>query len=177
MDPMNTTPLWVPLAVAVLGMVGTLTGVMLTLRSSAKREDVRWEQERAKDREVWAREDAARTFDERRAAYWSFYEALHSTVIQVEQFAHGSTVAEELPEDWQYAAWSALLKVRIFGVPRVVRAANEAYDALYAISKNVRYGRPDATYFDAMGEYDVSEKLFIAAIRDDLGVPSDPPVE
>ncbi len=61
---MGTTPLWVPLVVAVIGLVativGTIVGVIITQRRSDRREKIAWERER------WAREDAARTFELRR---------------------------------------------------------------------------------------------------------------
>lgn len=77
---MNSTPLWVPLAVAVIGLlgtiVGTITGVIIIQRRSDRREVVAWERERQRERERWAREDALRNFEARRDAYISFYESL-----------------------------------------------------------------------------------------------------
>src|SRR6476469_10864229 len=74
---MTGTPLWVPLTVAVIGLiatiVGTISGVIITQRRSDRREKVAWERERERERERWAREDAARTFDLRRESYIEFY--------------------------------------------------------------------------------------------------------
>src|ERR1700720_4141159 len=76
---MTTTPLWVPLAVAALGLLGTvvgaISGVLVTQRRADKREVDAWERESEQERERWAREDAARTFEERRDTYISFYHA------------------------------------------------------------------------------------------------------
>jgi hypothetical protein len=63
---MGTTPLWVPLVVAVIGLVATIVGVIITQRRSDRREKIAWERERERERERWAREDAARTFELRR---------------------------------------------------------------------------------------------------------------
>jgi hypothetical protein len=63
-------PFVVPLIVAILGLiatiVGTISGVIITQRRSDRRETVAWERQRERERELWAREDAARTFDLRR---------------------------------------------------------------------------------------------------------------
>ena len=63
---MTTTPLWVPLVVAIIGLVativGTIAGVLITQRRSDRRETVAWERDRQRERDRWAREDAARTF-------------------------------------------------------------------------------------------------------------------
>jgi hypothetical protein len=74
-----TTPIWVPLAVAVLGLLatagGAIAGVLITQRRSDRREDMAWSRERERKRERWARDDAARKFELRRSAYVEFYEA------------------------------------------------------------------------------------------------------
>ncbi|MBM4722856.1 hypothetical protein GS439_09075 [Rhodococcus hoagii] len=61
---MNTTPLWVPLVVAGLGLIGTvvgaISGVLITQRRSDKREDASWEREWDRERAGWEREDEAR---------------------------------------------------------------------------------------------------------------------
>jgi hypothetical protein len=60
---------------AVLGLIGTaggaIAGVVITQRRSDARDRAAWKRER----ERWAREDAARTLDLRREAYIEFYAA------------------------------------------------------------------------------------------------------
>ena len=72
----NTTPLWVPLVVAAIGLLGTfsgtIAGVLITQRRSDRREGLTWERERQRERDLWAREDALRTFEQRRDAYIGF---------------------------------------------------------------------------------------------------------
>lgn len=69
-----------PLAVAVVGVAGTLGATWLTRRSADRREDQRWKREREAEetrwqreqgerREQWQREDAARWLTERRTVY------------------------------------------------------------------------------------------------------------
>ena len=80
---MATTPLWVPLAVAALGVVGSFGAAFFTRRWADRREDQRWSREREAEttrwqreqddrREQWRREDAARWLSERRAVYAEF---------------------------------------------------------------------------------------------------------
>ncbi len=80
---MSSTPVWVPLAVAGVGVAGTLGATWLTRRSADRREDERWKREREAEetrwqrerderREEWQREDAARWLTERKAVYAEF---------------------------------------------------------------------------------------------------------
>jgi hypothetical protein len=76
----NTTPIWVPLVVAGIAVLGTLsggiTGALITQRQADRREDKAWTRERQREREHWAREDEARTFEHRRETYVDFYESV-----------------------------------------------------------------------------------------------------
>jgi hypothetical protein len=76
----TSIPLWVPLVVAILGLIGTaggaIAGVVITQRRSDARDMTAWQRERDRERERWAREDAARTFELRREAYIEFYAAV-----------------------------------------------------------------------------------------------------
>jgi hypothetical protein len=82
-----STPLWVPLVIAVLGVlgtvVGTVLGVVLTQRRSDRREDLQWTRMREREREQFAREDSLRTFDQRRIAYLEFEELLRTAALAV----------------------------------------------------------------------------------------------
>src|ERR1017187_4839024 len=77
---MQTTPLWVPIAVAGVGVLGTIiagiAGVLITQRRSDRRDDKTWARERERERERWERDDQARTFEHRRESYADFYESL-----------------------------------------------------------------------------------------------------
>ncbi|GAA3303097.1 hypothetical protein GCM10020218_099900 [Dactylosporangium vinaceum] len=63
----------VPLVSAVVAAVTALVTQSLIRR----RDDVRWERERAERREQWAREDAARWLADRRSAYADLLTARH----------------------------------------------------------------------------------------------------
>jgi hypothetical protein len=73
---MATTPLWVPLVVAALAVLGTLAGVVFTQVWNSRLDDRRWARESARLHEAQAREDTNRTYEHRRAAYIDFLREL-----------------------------------------------------------------------------------------------------
>ena len=76
----STTPLWVPLVIAALGLaasiIGSIGGVIMTQRRADRREELQWQRDREREQDDRAREDALRTFEQRRACYVDFEEAL-----------------------------------------------------------------------------------------------------
>ena len=86
---MSSTSVWLPLAVAAVGVAGTLSATWLTRRSADRREDqrwtrereaeeTRWQRERDERREEWQREDAARWLTDRRAVYAEYLLSLRA---------------------------------------------------------------------------------------------------
>jgi hypothetical protein len=84
---MASTPLWVPLVVAALGVTGTFLAAYYTRRWADRREDqrwtrerqaeeARWKRERDERREQWEREDHARWMAERRLVYAEFLQRI-----------------------------------------------------------------------------------------------------
>lgn len=175
---MNTTPLWVPLLVAGLGVlgtvVGTILGVLITQRRADRREQEAREHEVERERRQWAREDAARTFDHRREAYVEFYEALRGMALKA--YLHGlgshdpSLDDEMLPADWQAPTLHRLQHLRIYASPEVSVAATAAYDAAWRWGHETRHGQDDAAFRDREADYDDAEVALLDGIRRDLGV-------
>ena len=135
---MNSTPLWLPLAVAGIGLlatiIGTVTGVLIAQRRSDRREREAWQRERDRERQLWAREDALRNFEQRRDNYVSFYETLRETVLKV--YDHGMGLSApppdenegELPFEWNQKIGQKLQHLRIFASPEVLATADNAYN-------------------------------------------------
>jgi hypothetical protein len=146
----NSTPLWVPLIVAGIGLlgtiVGTVSGVLITQRRSDRREAAAWERERARERELWAREDVLRNFEARRDACVGFYEVLREMVRIA--YDHGMGLSEqppdaaegELPFDWNMAAARKLEHLRIYASPDVLAAADAACNACWRWGDETRWG-------------------------------------
>ena len=63
-------------------------GVVLTQRRSDRREDERWKRDRERERESWAREDARRTFEQRRDCYVDFLQRLREAAVATHNAAY-----------------------------------------------------------------------------------------
>jgi hypothetical protein len=176
----NTTPLWLPLAAAAIGLlgaiIGTIAGVLITQRRSDRREQLAWERERQREREHWAREDALRTFEQRRDAYTGFYETLRATARTV--YDHGMGLSDpaaeedegELPFEWNQEVARKLEHLRIYASPEVLAAADGAYNACWRWGHKTRYRNDDESFYDRQDEFSSAELVLYDAIRRDLGL-------
>jgi|KBSSwiStaDraftv2_1062776.scaffolds.fasta_scaffold13609_3 hypothetical protein len=174
---MNTTPIWVTLVVAALGFVATLGGVLITQLSADKRERQNRADELARESQRWAREDEARTFEQRRDAYISFYETLGQALGFVNSFFdHGADLSKlPLRSGWQTALYYSLQRVEIYGSESIVALAQRAFEVTEAWGGMMRRSSEDpervvhdeALSLEAIG----SPFTFIAAVRTELGVP------
>lgn len=120
----GTAPLWVPIVVAVLGLLGTggaLAGALITQRRSDRREATTWARER--ERELWAREEVLRTFEQRRDAYVDFYETLRDMARTAYDHGMGLSEPAELSFDWHSETSRKLQHLRIYAGPGVLAAA------------------------------------------------------
>jgi hypothetical protein len=178
---MTTTPLWVPLLVTALGIIGTVagtvTGVVLTQRQASRRDDLNWSRERERERERWAREDADRTFSHRRDAYVDFYEALRDMAFLIYNFGMG--LSEEpgsdegrLPFDFQLRAFRKLQHLRLYAIPATAQAAEDAYNAAWRWGDRTRFAQDDEQFYEDQNDFDTAEEVLRTAIRTDMGVPS-----
>jgi hypothetical protein len=115
---LSSTPVWVPLAVAAVGVAGTLGAAFFTRRWADRREDQRWKREREAEqtrwqreqnerREQWQREDAARWLTERRAVYAEFLLVLRAWELAIYK-AQGEKQRTELPPQETVSALSRL---------------------------------------------------------------------
>lgn len=175
-----TTPVWVPILVGGLGMVGTLGGtlgaVVITQRRSDDRDRIGWERERERERERWDRENAARTFEARREAYVDFLGELRKASLRVYDLGLGlaSTDEQELPEGWQLPAYEAALRLQVYAPQETRRLAMEAYSAVWRWGQTTRLGRDDDEFYESHAVSDETEDAVISAIRRDLMVPEGP---
>jgi hypothetical protein len=172
-----TTPLWVPLVVAALGLVSTVVGIVVTQIMANRRERQSWQRETDRERERWAREDQARTFEHRRAAYVEFYDSLRKTGLRIHENGYGlSDEGTELPFGWQTDMWEKLQHLELYASPRVALLAHETYDATYRWGDKARHDRLDGTYFENEEASDDAKGTLLEAIRADLRVPSNKPL-
>jgi len=160
---MATTPLWVPLAVAALAVLGTLAGVVFTQAWNSRLEERRWSRESERLREAQAREDTNRTYEHRRSAYIDFLqelERLHSLYIPDEP-------QESEPPARHDPAYRGLYErfdvVRIYDTPEATLKAVLCVDDLERAAADP-------------GNYELTQAWrarvdYLNQVRKDLGIP------
>jgi hypothetical protein len=164
---MATTPLWVPLAVAALAVLGTLAGVVFTQVWNSRLEERRWAREVERLREAQAREDVNRAYEHRRAAYADFVQEF----MRLQKMFGGSSQQAAGITDPAFAELAdRLAAVNIYGTYEAVELAGECFGLL-----NEWACRRDKT--DLAGPVVQAVKKFFAQIRKDLGVPERKPAE
>jgi hypothetical protein len=169
---MDTTPLWVPLVVAALAVLGTLAGVLVTQRWSDRRETSAWARERQREHEGWAREDEARTFEHRREAYVDFYVAVKALARMAYDHGFGLIDEEELPEGWQDEAAAKLRRLEFYADRPVASAASAAYGAAWSWGVYGKYDDPDDPDFhERQQKYDDAELEMLVLMRKSLSIP------
>ena len=163
---MGTTPLWVPFALAVIAVVGTLAGVVSTQIWNSRQEERRWARENDRLREAQAREDLNRTYEHRRAAYVEFQQEidrltglLHSNR---EPLALDDPAFGELAQRWT--------PIRVYGTYEADTLAFKCMDRLQDWGHHPDRGDLADDAYSVGVEY-----LF--QIRKDLGVPEWKPAE
>jgi hypothetical protein len=172
----SSTPLWVPLVVAGLGVLGTLAGgivgSVLTQRRADRREDKAWGREREREQERWAREDEARTFEHRRQAYLDFYVAVKALARKAYNHGYGLIDEAELQEGWQSDAFEKLHRVEFYADRDVAAAASKAYSAAWSWGQYGKYDDPnDPDFYERQQKYDDAELQMLALMRDRLSIP------
>ena len=166
-----------PLLVAILGLVttagGTLGGVWITQRRSDRRETIAWERQREREREAWAREDAARTFDRRRDGYVALYKAANGVVgeyvkavsarLHAERLGREDVSSQEFSRKKGAALGEAIGQVTIYGSSAIVALSWEFATVMKEVRANL--GR------EGMRRILRKNKELLEAMRDELGIP------
>ncbi|MGW1061768.1 hypothetical protein [Micromonospora rubida] len=170
-------PLWVPMAVAVLGVLGTLAASIVTQVLTRRRDDRRWSLEREERARQWHREDAARWLADRRAAYTELLVVLHEQDRVLEAVRRRR--AQALPLDGPVSARLTALSdpfdrawhaVELLAPGEVTRIAGELTRELRDEGDQVlgRLTGPPAE--PAPGDRQERFAALGAAMRQDLGV-------
>jgi hypothetical protein len=163
--------------IGVIGtLVGTLGGVLITQRRSDDREQAAWDREIQRERERWSREDEARTFGQRRDAYIGFYEALGQVLSRINhQFDPAPVEPVPFSPGWDYSMYSQLQRVEIYGSESLVQMAQRAFEVVTAWGGTLRPDpkEPGSVLHDGDLSYEAggAPMMFIAALREELGVP------
>jgi hypothetical protein len=181
-----STPLWVPLTIAVVGLTTTLGAAVLTQWWASRREDVRWGRERDDRQQQWLREDSLRWQQDRQQAYARF------VAVLFEWDDHLSKARTARKMDMQYNMrtkldWSEVDRLRRaahdelalvqFMAPRSVsEAAGSA--VTYREAFRVVYLEPEAIHIKELDEgwsrVHKSRSVLLAAVRENLGLEIGP---
>lgn len=164
---MGTTPLWVPLAVAGIAVIGTLAGVVFTQVWNSRLEERRWARENNRLLEAQAREDLNRTYDHRRAAYVEFQQEFDRLVglhwgSNREPIALNDPVYHQLTQRWT--------PIRVYGTYEADKLASKCLDKLQDWGVHPDRG-------DLADEAIAAGIEYLFQIRRDLGVPEWTPAE
>lgn len=167
----STTPLWVPLLVALLGVIGTaagtIVGVVMTQHAARQREADARTHELERERARWAREDEARTFEHRRQAYLDLYVALRDVMDRFDELKPGDT----LPQ-WRDVLWGKFPAVGMYGSNAVAELSDTAVDLL--ITSAMQQGRAAETAGDMRELALDAFSQLRNKMREELGVPDGP---
>ncbi len=172
----SSTPLWVPLVVAGIGVLGTLiagvVGALTVQRWASQREDKAWAREREREQQRWAREDEARTFEHRREVFEDFYQAVKALAQRAYAHGYGFDRTPELPFDWNADAFAKLTRLGLYADRRVAAAASAAYSAAWAWGQHTRYDDPDdPEFYERQETFDQAEYELLALVRQALSIP------
>ncbi|WP_157896391.1 hypothetical protein [Mycobacteroides chelonae] len=177
------TPTWLTLLVAGLGFVGTvggaIGGVLITQRSSERREAAARLLESDRERQRQIREDAARTFEQRRDSYLGFYHSNGLAGRLVHEYLvmriRGVDDAEP-PPSWVPDAEEKLNALAIYGTQRVLDLAHEAQFQYRQMAIEAAAWTPeDGTKpLDRRGDqwYSARHEM-LRVMREELGIPQD----
>ena len=170
---MATTPLWVPLLIAALGVTGTVGAVLLTQGRADRREAASWSRQLEREGARWAREDAARTFDHRRIAYSEFYESLRDMAFMAYNHGMGFRESKELESDWQHPTFLKMQHLQLYATPAVANAADAAYSVAWWWGHETVFGADDARFYERQKEWDEAASNLLFSIRRDLAIPDE----
>jgi hypothetical protein len=166
------TPIWIPLVVAALGVVGTVTagiaGVLITQRRADRREEEISERERRREREHWAREDTARTFEQRQRAYVNYYKSIRR-MARIADDLSDEMSSRSLPEDWGRQALEDANELTIFGSSAAALMSSDVYFAILRWGEVGALGKGDLKKLRE--RYYELESTFLRLIREELSVP------
>lgn len=117
---------------ALIGVTGTLAGVLLTQLNANRQEGKRSEREQQREESRRADEAVAQTFEHRRDAYADFMQEWHSYFSRIVdwQITGEWDRMPEPPEDYLNPLWNKLLVVQMYGTSAAYEAADQAHTAM-----------------------------------------------
>ena len=165
--------LWVPLAIALLSNGMTLVVLLISTRNARlneaarqSSEDRRLEAGRHDLRVQLAIDQHEKLAHLRQDPYVRCFQEFRKTSVVVHDAGYAN---EELPADWQLAAYEAVLQLEVFADWNTREAAHDAYSALYS------WGAAGPFNHESEQErlFNRARDSFLIAIRHDLRIEVD----
>jgi hypothetical protein len=183
-------PTWTVLAVAVLGVAGTLSAAVFTQIWGARREDLRWRQERlAEDqrwqrqqqerRDLWQREDELGAVQRRQEAYTAFLLAVATWASAAYTVLLDPSRPGRAPGEDDLARLGLLVEraeascvpLRLHGAIGVADAADKVCAAMLAVVRALSDAADNRDRIDrALQDFRRTSDRALALARADLGV-------
>lgn len=182
MSTARGVPLWVPLVVGLIGLLGVLYTQWRSDRREAEartegryREQEQWLKQEAQQRRQWAREDAARTYEQRRDSYLHFFTVWDQTweLVGGRYYLPGH-YPERVPEDdTTFAAlYEQLRTLKMFASVEVAQLAEAATAGLRELDHLPPHGGEDYEAAEALSaQLSRQAEGLRQAMRRDLSVP------
>jgi hypothetical protein len=165
----NGTSAWIPLLIAVLGLISTLAGVIFTQLWNSRLETRRWQREHNRQHEVDSREDKNRTYEHKREAYVDF-------LRDMERLRRAYTDTDEddpvkPPHATFDTLWDLWTAVMVYGTPEAQNLVQLCGDAIGTFEGAWRRNNINDSVIDAVMN---SWHELLWQVRKDLGVPELP---
>jgi len=156
-----------PLIGVIIGGLITSAVTWLNNRNANKRDDQRWERERARDRETELGKREMLTFEHRHTAYVGFLAAWTSKFEETLDPRWSDHDDIETSEEWLDPVWDQRAAVQIYGTPAGVQGCERAWEALAGWVWGSYRGRPKPS----REQTQEAIEAFRAVVRRDLAVP------
>jgi hypothetical protein len=154
--------MWDNLLTALVSGSLVIAGVVFTQRRADQREDRRWDREREHEQAVWDRDDAARSYEHRRDAYFAFLNDYLDMMDRILRTEEEEGPSASFDDDALEPLQRRLDEVQVFGT----RAAfDSAMEALVRLS-NRCFGNVQPSLQEVMAAKDA----FVDQVRRDLHV-------
>jgi hypothetical protein len=156
--------MWGSLLIGVVTGLVALSGVFYTQWRADQRERQRWDRERAHERAIWDRDDAARSYEHRREAYMTFlntYQISRDAISLAEE-----SLISDPSENSEFLAplYRSVGEVQVFGTRAAFERATEAYELLRRLCFGPSEDAP------TLRNVDMAQNAFVDQLRRDLHV-------
>jgi hypothetical protein len=160
-----------------MGLVGTVSGgiagIVLTQRKADQREKDAWDRQREREREQWARDDEARTFEHRREAYIDFYSGVKVLERGAYELTKENSTASEY-KDSPVEAYKNLQRLEFYANRDLMAAAWKTFTAVSdLVGKRGSNKLENVSERDIARRYERHQAEMLRLMRSALSIPEE----